>query len=354
MIAILLAALVAAGGELPVSTLAGVTLGSDATRVVSNHPGAQKATDSYGRWWRWRTPAGGLVTITADDNGRVNRVDFKMDKSVKGSVDLPCIGTFRLRDSDARLNAILNKTPCSAFNGAAYGVPGGSVVALRFDSTNESALVEATWYRDSGASPAPVGHLREVIDSLRPILKSIGGAARIYYAGTCPTREAPMRGISFPSVWLQQSQGTADIDAVRQVFRDNPNVTVRQDLSGRVTIVIGTVSSALLNMNIPKLTFSPSEQYTALSAVEKIEIAASIEAQQQKLPFWRPPTIVDHLLQEPIVGLPHLPSLMQNIELGAALDAVAATFNGIATYGECIQPDGKSLFEIDFDRGSAT
>jgi hypothetical protein len=169
MIAILLAAVVAAAGQPQLAPLAGVTLGSDAVQVVSNHPGAQKAADGYGRWWRWTEPQGGMVTITADDNGTVNRVDFKVDKGVNGSVDLPCIGTFRLRDSDARLNAILNKTPCSAFNGAAYGVPGGSVVALRFGGADNSGLVEATWYRDSGANPAPVGHLREVMHFLRPV-----------------------------------------------------------------------------------------------------------------------------------------------------------------------------------------
>jgi hypothetical protein len=354
MIAILLAAVVAAGGQPQPATLAGVTLGSDAAQVVSNHSGAQKATDGYGRWWRWTQPQGGTVTITADDNGTVNRVDFKIDTGVNGSIDLPCIGTFRLRDSDARLNAILNKTPCSAYNGAAYGVPGGSVVALRFAGAANSDLIEATWYRDSGATASPVGQLREVIDLLRPVLKSIGGSARVYYSGSCPTRQDPMRGISFPSVWLQQSQGTTGIDAVRQIFRDDPNVVVRQDPSGRATIVIGTVSSTLLNTNIRNLTFTPTEQYTVLSAVERIKIAASIEAKQQTLSFWPAPTIVDHLLQEPIVGLPHLPSLMQDIKLGAALDAVAAAFNGIATYGECIQPDGESVFDIGFERGPAT
>jgi hypothetical protein len=348
MLAILLAIAGAVGNPVLPNTLAGVTLGSDAAWVVSNHPDAQKANDGYGRWWRWSRTGGGVVTITADGNGRVNRVDFKTERSISGSVDLPCVGTFRLQDSEAGLNSILNKTPCSVFNGAAYGVPGGSVVTLRFAGTENGDLVEATWYRDSGANPSPVGQLRDVLGSLRPVLNNIGEGARIYYAGSCPTREDPMRGISFPSVWLQPSEGATGIDAVHQIFRDDPNVKVKQDRSGRVTIVIGTVSSALLDTNLRTLTFSPTEQYTALSAVDAIEIAASIEAKQQGLSFRPVPTIVDHISREPMIGLPHLPRLMQNIEVGAALDAVATTFNGIATYGACIQPDGKTLFELGF------
>jgi hypothetical protein len=39
---------------------------------------------------------------------------------------------------------------------------------------------------------------------------------------------------------------------------------------------------------------------------------------------------------------------MQNVTIDSALDAVARTFTGIVMYGACMQPDGKSLFRLNF------
>jgi len=51
---------------------------------------------------------------------------------------------------------------------------------------------------------------------VRPVLKSIGGAARISYAGVCPGQEK----LLFATVDAQPaSQGATGITAVRQIFR---------------------------------------------------------------------------------------------------------------------------------------
>jgi hypothetical protein len=356
MIPLVLVAAVAAGGELNTSTLAGVTLGSNLTRVLSEYPGAQRSANP-GQRWVWSRRGGGTVTVTADDVGNITRVDFVANKGQDNSIDLPCVGAFPVQDSHLNLELALNKTACGAFNGATYGLPDRSVVAVRFNGPDDGQLIEATWYRPSDKNPSPVGHMRAVIDYLRPAVQYVGGTARIYYAGEC---EAPERDstsgfwrLLFPAVYLQPPrQGATGIAAVRQIFRDDPNVAVMQDRSGMLRITIGSVSTVTLQTKIPSLTLDPAERYTALSAIDKIAITADLYAKERGLPFGLAPFVIDHLVSGPIAGAPHLPKLMQNVTVDEALDAVVRTFKGIVTSGICKQPDGKSLFKFGFEHGS--
>jgi hypothetical protein len=332
-------------------TLAGVTLRSNVTQVLSEHPRAQGAASGSGRWWRWSRRGGGTVTVTADDIGNITRVDFQADKGQDDNIDLPCVGAFPVQDSDVNLNFALRKTACSAFNGVAYGLPDRSVVEVRFNSPGDGQLMEATWYRPSGKNPSPVGHMHSVIDYLRPALTYVGGVARIYYAGECPPKDRAslVQQLVFPSVWFQPPpQGATGTDAIRQIFRDDPNVTVLQGRSGMLRITIGSVSSTVLQTRLPSLKLDPIGQYTEFSAIDEIAFTAGSYAKERGLPFGAAPYVIDHLVRGPREGDPHLPGMMQNITIDDALDAVAKTFKGIVTYGECKQPDGKTLFRLGF------
>jgi hypothetical protein len=286
--------------------------------------------------------------------GNITRVDFQADKGEDNDIDLPCVGAFSVQDSVVNLNSALDKTACSVFNGAVYGLPDRSLVAVRFNGPGDGQLAEATWYRPSDKNPTPVGHMNSVIDYLRPVLTYVGGVARIYYAGECPPKDpSSLQEVRFPSVWFQPPlDGAMGLDAVRQIFRDDPNVTAMQDRSGMLRITIGSVSNALLQARIPSLTLDPIEQYNALSALDKITMTAGTYAKEHGLPFGVAPYVIDHIVSGPVKGAPHLPGMMQNMALDEQLDAVARTFGGIVTYGVCVQPDGNSLFHLGFIYGS--
>jgi hypothetical protein len=284
MIPLVLAAAVAAGGELQEPTLAGVTLGSNLTQVLSEYPGAQRSANP-GQRWVWSRRRGGTVTVTADDLGNITRVDFVADKGPDNDIDLPCVGAFPVRDSDVSLNLALGKTPCGAFNGAAYALPFWQLV--------------------------------------------------------------------FPAVYLQPPrQGATEITAVRQIFRDDPNVTVMQDRDGMLRITIGSVSTAILQTRIQTLALDPIEQYSAPSAVVTIENAPELRTAERRLDVHLKQGMINIIVSGPIPGAPHLPKLMQNVTADEALDSVARTFKGIVTYGICKQPDGKSLFQFGSTYGS--
>ena len=353
MIPLALAAVVTVEGNL--QSLAGVTLGSKVAQILLAHPEARRSPKTSARWWRWSRREGGTVTITADDIGNITRVDFQADRGQGGSIDLPCVGAFPVRASDVSLNSALRKTACSAFNGAAYGLPDHSVVDVRF-GPGYRRLAEATWYRPSGKNPSPVGHFDSLVEYLRPALPSVGNAARLYYAGECEPNDHSGLGqeLRFPSVWLQRPlQGATGLGAVQQIFRDDPNITVLQDRSGMLRITIGSVSDILLQTRLPSLTLDASEQYTALSSTDKITSTVNNYAKEHGLHFREGPHLIFHLATTgAIKGAPHLPAAMQNISVDDALDAVARTFKGIVTYGTCMQPDGESLFWLDFIYGS--
>lgn len=351
MIPFVLAAAVAAGGYPQPPTLAGVTLGGNVAQVLSRHPEAQTSADTSVKWWTWSIDGGGTVIITADDNGTINRVDFIADKGATNSIDLPCAGLISVQEPHIDLERALKTTPCSAYNGAAYGVPGGSVVDVRFSDFDAGPLVEATWYQPSAENPSPVGQFRALVSYVRPLLKGIGGAARLYYAGECPGRDYPMRGILFPSVYLEPAQGATGVNAIRQIFRVDPKVSVAQDRSGMVRIMVGSVSTALLQARIPRITFTLNDRYTVLSAVDEINETTAAYAAKIGLEYGLAPFLIDHLIQQPIDGLPHLPATMQNVRLDETLDIVARTFKGISTYGECKTRDSGDLFHLGYFYG---
>jgi hypothetical protein len=204
------------------------------------------------------------------------------------------------------------------------------------------------------SAPARAGNESAVIGYLRPALKYVGGAARVYYAATCQATNnalAPDR-LLFPPVDLQPPpQGATGMTALRQIFRDDPHVTITQDRSGMLRITIGSVSTEVLHTRIPLLTLDSREQYLPLAAVLAIERTAEVLAAERGLNLGTPQSMVD-IIGGPVEGAPHLPKLTQKVTVDDALDSVARTFKGIVTYGMCKQPDGKGLFQLGFIYGS--
>lgn len=202
-----------------------------------------------------------------------------------------------------------------------------------------------------GVAPAPSSVRIDVAisDYVRPILKHVGGAARVYYAGVCPGQYK----LLLPTVNAQPApQETVGITAVQQVFRDDPRVTVTQDRSGMFRIRLGAVSTALLQTRIDALGLDSIQQYEPLAALVAIRNSTEILAAERRLNLGGPLSRIDFIAGAPVNGAPHLPAVIQNVTLDEALDSLAKTFKGIVLYGACQQPDGKVLFRIDYMHGS--
>lgn len=172
-----------------------------------------------------------------------------------------------------------------------------------------------------------------VIDYLRPMLKSVGSAARIYYAGECRPAEfdtSKKLQLLFPTVDLQPpAHGATGADAIRQVFRADGNVRVTQDQSGIVRIAIGNVQTALLQTKLASLTFDSRARYSAAFAMLNIENAPELRAAENTLQINPIPLESIDIIGGPTPGESHLPQSMRGLSAGAALDSIARTFKGI-------------------------
>jgi len=196
------------------------------------------------------------------------------------------------------------------------------------------------------STPANAGVGGAAADYLRPVLSAIGGAARINYAGVCPGHKK----VRAPSIGVRPAPpGTSGMAAVREIFRNDPEVAMTRDESGMLTITIGSVSTSALQTRLPELSLSSAAQYTPMSAIVAISNALQANAAEHVESVT---TVIDIVVSAPIEGRPHLPPVMQNISVDDALDSVARTFKGIVLYGACTQPDGKELFDINYIDGS--
>lgn len=175
---------------------------------------------------------------------------------------------------------------------------------------------------------------------IKPILKSEGKVARIYYLGACE-KEGDYYAVSFPhvSVELPFKKDDTGLAAIREVFRNEPSVKVSEAADGIVRIVVGQLPKTILDTKISSVTFDQDQQYTASLALTRIQ--SSKEVQQAKrvqgIQLDGAPLYMS-AVKPPVAGAPHLNTSMTNLTLDQALDSVAKTFGGVVLYGVCTTP----------------
>lgn len=186
-----------------------------------------------------------------------------------------------------------------------------------------------------------------VFRHLRPVLKPVGGAARLYLFTSCEGRQSPLR---FPRMKVQAaSKGNVGLSGVREVFQNDKQVVVTQDPNGMIRIRRGNVPTALLKTKIHALRLKPDERYTEMLAVSAVLSAKEVEAAMRRLKLEHPVVVVSIMVVTPREGVPHLPAVMKDITLDEALDRVATTFGGIVISAQCTGPDGAGYFDADIE-----
>lgn len=216
-----------------------------------------------------------------------------------------------------------------------------------------SLCVQASPLEVSGQkNPAQESERNEeaILDALRPILQSAGAGARINFHAVC-RETGKEKAVWFPRVNIQRSSnGTAGLEAVRQLFKHDDKVVVKRGARGLIRIRIGNVSAALLRTKISTLKLNALQQYNPYDALGAIELTSEFESAVEKLRLYNLPVVVGGLVFEPEPDLPHLPSVMKDVTIDQVLDAIAKTFGGIVVYGECVSPvDNTRCFVLTFE-----
>jgi hypothetical protein len=185
-----------------------------------------------------------------------------------------------------------------------------------------------------------------LLQYLAPVLKSNGGAGRLYYRAECLTARGD--GILFP--WLElvaPAKSKTGLAAIQDVFRKEKRVTVKEGPPGVCRMSMGNVSYELLRTKIHVLTFTPRQRYNVQDAIWAIEQTKEVEGKVRELKLEYPPTVGSWRVLEPAAGLPHLPMSLRNVTMDEALDRVAQTFGELITYSECVNGAGTHLYSID-------
>ncbi len=193
-------------------------------------------------------------------------------------------------------------------------------------------------------------HERSVLKYLWPVLRTANKAGRIYYQAICPPDEH--YPLAFRRVEVRPpSMSTADLAAVRSIFREAKDVVVAEDSPGIIRVSIGRVPDAILRTRISTLNLTPTEQYNSFAAIWAIEQAPEVRSAAEKLHIVVPGRPVNMPTVRPAEGLPHLPPQLSNLTMDQALDLVARTWSGIVLYGVCAPP---TTYEVSFAEGIYT
>lgn len=207
-----------------------------------------------------------------------------------------------------------------------------------------AATLPRTQQRLHSASPRSE---QAVIGYLRPVLRSIGKGARIYYWGVCDAGIGDQ--VAFPEIETHPpSKLKTGLVAIREIFWNDKDVTVTAEHSGIVRIRIGKVPDKILQTRISTLTLTPLEQYDPEWTIYAVENTEEIKSAARKLGVRSVPSSpgLANIITTP--GSPHLPASMENVTIEQVLDLTAKTFKGIIIYGVCTQRSGQSLFKLDF------
>jgi hypothetical protein len=186
------------------------------------------------------------------------------------------------------------------------------------------------------------GDEKAFLRQLWPVLDLGEKVGRIYYRGSCP-QDANL-GIAFRQLNVRPAPvGKSGVAAVKDMLRDEKNISAEEDDTGVIPIRIGRVSDAILHIGIPRLTLSPEEQYNAWPAICAIQNAS--EVQSADLRIRTAIRFTNTILIRLAEGLPHLPNVVTNATVDQLLDIIAKTFHGTLLYKTCATPD---QYQIDF------
>ncbi|HUE62431.1 MAG TPA: hypothetical protein VMO04_04830, partial [Chthoniobacterales bacterium] len=190
---------------------------------------------------------------------------------------------------------------------------------------------------------------------VKPAIFGSNKAVRLYYRANCRVTKDyfGQEPVPFPFVKVQPpSKGKTSLTAIREIFKNDKNVTVREDSVGIIRIWIGKVPTAILQTKLTVLTLDPKDQYNPDDASGAILQTKEMQAAMGSLRF-RTPAKVAGAVAEPMKGLPHLPASIRNVTMEQALDKIAKTWagEGAIIYGVCGEPteqNGDTLFSLDY------
>jgi hypothetical protein len=203
------------------------------------------------------------------------------------------------------------------------------------------------------SQPTRQHHEEAVLEYLRDVAWSSRKAMRLYYQADCHSPKAASidDDVPFPTFSVQPPSGDkSGLAAVREIFKNAKDVTIKEEPEGIIRIWIGKVPTEILQTRIPQVRLDRLAQYDPELAIGAIENTKEIDAAKHSL---RVTSVlnVGGLMAPAEKSLPSLPSSMTNLTMDQALDMIAKTWGGPVVYGACSVPTGQKgtkMFRVGY------
>ena len=133
------------------------------------------------------------------------------------------------------------------------------------------------------------------------------------------------------------------VQALRNAFKQDPRLTVKQDDAGRIRVVGGNVRTDLLDLLLPQVTFH--SENNPRDAAESLETLAEVRRYMQthRMKFVNAMNAL-----APMPRGAHLSATLKNSSTSEVLDRISQTFPGVWIYGECATSSGDRLVDFTF------
>lgn len=215
---------------------------------------------------------------------------------------------------------------------------GSLFVACKCLSGQELPKNEADLYNLS------VSNQDMLLGDIRPLLKPMRTAGRIYVASKCLGDSGNV--LFFPRIEVNGIMGKAGAASVQQALAKNKNLKVSQRRPGVIGIWIGDVSNDLFSTRIHVLRLGDLERYNYTKAIAAIIETKEVQAKMHEARLDAVPNVAIYPLVYPDPKLPHLPATLTNVTVDEALDQIAQTFGGLVIYWECRGHSSTRLFSL--------
>lgn len=194
-----------------------------------------------------------------------------------------------------------------------------------------------------GQTPSVVGG-KEARHAIEDVLRSAQVSASLSYWGQCdPQRSLP----DFPDVRLlpKRWEGSS-LQALREMFADDPRMHVTQDANEKIRMVESDVPSDLLQVRISHISFKDEDGrdgvWVPRQARRIIEHAPEVRTfmQSHKMVWAVDPEYLNDISGGSSPKLPHVSGDLFNVTVAEALDYVSESFPGLWIYENCRSEDG--------------
>jgi hypothetical protein len=189
--------------------------------------------------------------------------------------------------------------------------------------------------------------------SITDVLSKAKVPGSLAYWGRCGYHEALP---DLPNVRPrpENSRSAPPVQALREMFAEDPKMHVTQDANGMIRMVESDVPRDLLNVRISHISFKDPEGRNGVwiprQARRMLASAPEVRAfmSDYNIGWASDGEYINDLYGGPVPYLPHVTGDLYNVTLADAMDYVLKSFPGFWVYENCRREDGTRVvfFEI--------